>query len=67
MKKHQKDIVTMQDVAYMILRAFRRAHNEIIEGRNEENLFQAGTTTMLAGMVVELEDCPRKYSISSQY
>jgi len=53
--KHQKDIVTARDVGYLVLRAYLAAHNSIIEGRTQETLFQAGTTTMLAGLVLELE------------
>eukprot|EP01119_Soliformovum_irregulare_P010580 TRINITY_DN2613_c0_g1_i1.p1 TRINITY_DN2613_c0_g1~~TRINITY_DN2613_c0_g1_i1.p1 ORF type:complete len:725 (+),score=162.52 TRINITY_DN2613_c0_g1_i1:188-2362(+) len=55
MRKHQREIFTTREVGYIMLRAFMAAHNSIIEGRNEETLFQAGTSTMLAGMVLELE------------
>ncbi len=55
MKKQQHLIRSTDEAAFMILRAFLAAHKAIIEGRNEETLFMAGTTTMLAGIILELE------------
>ncbi len=46
-EKYQRDFQTLRDVGYQLMRAFQAAHNVIIEGRNEENLFQAGSTTMI--------------------
>lgn len=39
-----------------MLRVYLTAHYSIVEGRTEETLYQAGTTTMLTGMVVELAE-----------
>lgn len=55
MKKHQKEIQTTRNVGYIIMRAYLAAHNSIVEGRTEETLYQAGTTTMLGGMLLEIE------------
>ncbi len=55
MRRHQDLIHSTRDAAELILRAYQAAHNLIVQGRNEETLFMAGTTTMLAGVVLELE------------
>lgn len=55
MKKHQRDIKYTTDVINFMLRAYLTAHNTIIEGRTEETIFLAGTTTMLGGMILEIE------------
>ena len=74
MRKYQRDIVTLDLAPQYMLRAYLAAHNLIIEGRNEETLFDAGTTTMytsvriplipfrLAGMVFELAEGPHKWA-----
>jgi hypothetical protein len=74
MRKYQKEIVTTEVMPHLMLRAFLAAHNSIIEGRTEETLFQAGSTTLyvylfaivtisrLAGMVVELQEQPHPSS-----
>jgi hypothetical protein len=46
MRKYQKEIVTAEVMPHLMLRAFLAAHNSIIEGRTEETLFQAGSTTL---------------------
>lgn len=46
MRKYQREIVTLDMAPIYMLRAYLAAHNLIIEGRNEETLFDAGTTTM---------------------
>lgn len=53
-KKNQKDFTTIDEAGLFMLRAYLNAHNSIIDGRNEESIFQAGTTTMLAGVVFEI-------------
>mmetsp|Transcript_14999 Transcript_14999/g.20981 ORF Transcript_14999/g.20981 Transcript_14999/m.20981 type:complete len:915 (+) Transcript_14999:136-2880(+) len=55
MKRCQDLIQTTHDAANFILRAYFAGHQAIVQGRNEETLFLAGTTTMLAGIVLELE------------
>lgn len=54
-RRQQHTIRDTHDVGLTILRAFSVAHKAIINGRTEENLFIAGTTTMLAGVLLELE------------
>jgi len=54
LKKHQKDISDLRDTVPLILRAFMAAHNTIIDGYSMDNIYQAGTTTMIAGMCFEL-------------
>lgn len=39
----------------MLLRAFWSAHKAIVYGVTEETLFTVGTTTMIGGIVMELE------------
>lgn len=56
MKNNRFDITnTTQGVKYL-LRGFQQAHLAIIKGRNEENIFMAGTTTMLAGAILPLKN-----------
>lgn len=68
MSKVKSEIVTTTHAARLMMRAFlgkfyekkflkkmADAHLEIIVGRNEETLFLAGTTTMLGGIILELE------------
>lgn len=56
MKKNQHLITTTRDAASMILRAFMYGHKSIIHNRTEEDLFTAGTTTVLGGIVLELDE-----------
>lgn len=39
-----------------MLRAFEASHKEIIKGRSAENIFMAGTTTMLAGAILPINE-----------
>ncbi len=50
--RHQ-EIQDLQDVGHYLYRAFCCAHNKIIEGK--EDIWDAGTTTLLSGMCVELD------------
>eukprot|EP01133_Synstelium_polycarpum_P007850 gene7850-9212_t len=50
----QSEIQTLQDAGHFLLRAFCEAHNKIVEGKND--IWEAGTTTLLGGLVLELED-----------
>ena len=54
LKRHNDLIQSTQDAADFILRSYEAAHRSIVYGRNEENLFLAGTTTMCAGILLEL-------------
>lgn len=75
MTTYQFEIQDAYDTPGLILRCFEEAHQKIIEGRTQENLFQglvvvsvdyflkfflflkiAGTTTMIAGLVLQLTD-----------
>lgn len=56
MKRHQHHISKTDDAAVLILRAYAAAHKAIIEGFSEEMLFTAGTTTMMAGILMELAE-----------
>ncbi|KAF2077306.1 hypothetical protein CYY_001372 [Polysphondylium violaceum] len=49
----QDQISTLQDAGHYLLRAFCQAHNKICEGKND--IWEAGTTTLLGGIVLELE------------
>ncbi|EFA80649.1 protein phosphatase 2C-related protein [Heterostelium album PN500] len=52
--QRQSEILTLQDAGHFLLRAFCEAHNKIVEGKND--IWEAGTTTLLGGLVLELED-----------
>jgi len=53
-KRKQEPVRNTHDVAEILLRAYQFSHKSIIQGRNEETLFLAGTTTMLGGVLLEL-------------
>jgi len=50
MKSH---ITSTIKAAKYILRGFQLAHNAIIEGKTDINAFEAGTTTMIGGIVLD--------------
>eukprot|EP01116_Phalansterium_solitarium_P000643 TRINITY_DN10485_c0_g1_i1.p1 TRINITY_DN10485_c0_g1~~TRINITY_DN10485_c0_g1_i1.p1 ORF type:complete len:913 (+),score=258.32 TRINITY_DN10485_c0_g1_i1:60-2798(+) len=54
-KRHQHEIRDAHDAALLLFRAFHLAHKSIVIDRTEEDMFVAGTTTMIAGVVLELE------------
>mmetsp|Transcript_7514 Transcript_7514/g.10389 ORF Transcript_7514/g.10389 Transcript_7514/m.10389 type:complete len:377 (+) Transcript_7514:1049-2179(+) len=56
MSKLQKEITNTRDAALLMLRAFNFCHNSIVEGANDEIIYSIGTTTLLGGMVFELEE-----------
>lgn len=58
---HQHQITSTRHAGAFLLRAFRNAHKAICHGRTEETLYLAGTTTMMAGIVVELETPKDEY------
>jgi hypothetical protein len=50
---------TLKNAAELMLHGFSRAHKKIAEGK--EDIFEAGTTTLLASMLVQVDDpinCP---------
>ncbi|EFA82233.1 protein phosphatase 2C-related protein [Heterostelium album PN500] len=51
-KALSSEIQTVQDAGNHILSAFNFAHNKIIEGKSD--IWEAGTTTLLGGVMVEL-------------
>ena len=55
MTRHHEYITTTIEAADYILRAFEAAHKSIIHNRDEETLFLAGTTTIIAGILLELQ------------
>eukprot|EP01114_Cavostelium_apophysatum_P008242 TRINITY_DN2059_c0_g3_i1.p1 TRINITY_DN2059_c0_g3~~TRINITY_DN2059_c0_g3_i1.p1 ORF type:complete len:703 (+),score=132.40 TRINITY_DN2059_c0_g3_i1:1461-3569(+) len=55
MTSRQQQIRNTRHIAQLLLKAFLLAHYRILEGKTEETLFQTGTTTLLAGMMVELD------------
>jgi len=50
--KHE--FTTTRFMARMMLRSYLNCHNNIIKGLSLEQIFDAGTTTMLAGIICEL-------------
>ncbi len=48
----------LKEVGHCLLRGFATAHSKIIEGMTE--IWEAGTTTLLAGLVVELLDADKQ-------
>lgn len=55
-KRHMRECSTLRDAVMLMLRGFNVAHSRIIEGRDEETMFQAGTTTIISSMFFELDD-----------
>ena len=53
MKQKNEHIRDIPDVGHYLYRAFSVAHNKIIEGK--EDIWDAGTTTLLSGICLELE------------
>jgi len=51
---HQTEATTTHYVARLITRAFAMAHYSILEGA--EDMWEVGTTTLLGGLIVELEE-----------
>jgi hypothetical protein len=54
-------LTEIPESGHFILRAFSAAHEKIIEGK--ENVWDAGTTTMLGGMIVELDGAQGKWAL----
>lgn len=54
-KRRQHTIRDTIDAANLVMRAFGASHKAIIEGTNEETILNCGTTTMVAGLILELE------------
>ncbi|KAM9997912.1 hypothetical protein ACTFIY_007566 [Dictyostelium cf. discoideum] len=52
-KALSSEIQTVQDAGNHILSAFNYAHNRIVEGKSD--IWEAGTTTLLGGVLVELQ------------
>lgn len=50
---HQADITDLRDAGHYLLRALSYCHYKIIEGK--EDLWEAGTTTLLGGVVLRLK------------
>jgi len=57
----QHELTEIPESGHFILRAFSAAHEKIIEGK--ENVWDAGTTTMLGGMIVELDSGQGKWAL----
>jgi hypothetical protein len=63
-KRYQREFVNLNQVGHHMLRAYQIAQETIVEGRTKEDLWQTGTTTMLAGAVFEVEarDSPTQWA-----
>jgi len=59
LKEKQEQIRDLQDVGHFLYRAFCEAHNKIVEGK--EDIWEAGTTTLLGGLLVEFEENDHDY------
>ena len=57
------DVRTARDCGRVLLGAMRAAHNSIIAGKSD--IWDAGTTTLIGGMLVALEDSSSSSSSSS--
>ena len=55
LNSHYKELKTTHDIIKYSLRSFLKAHQKIISAVDKDTLFLAGTTTILGGMIVELE------------
>jgi hypothetical protein len=55
LKRHQRDILNTQDAAFILLRAIAIAHDAIIEGLTGDDVYNAGTTTLLGGIALQLQ------------
>eukprot|EP01121_Diplochlamys_sp_Union-15-3_P014403 TRINITY_DN4586_c0_g1_i1.p1 TRINITY_DN4586_c0_g1~~TRINITY_DN4586_c0_g1_i1.p1 ORF type:complete len:604 (-),score=86.68 TRINITY_DN4586_c0_g1_i1:60-1823(-) len=54
MKQSQNNqSITLRDVVFQLLRAASKSHDAILDGRKE--IWEAGTTTLLAGVLMEVE------------
>jgi len=51
--ERQESIRDLQDAGHYLLRSFSEAHNRICQGK--EDIWEAGTTTLLGALVLELE------------
>jgi len=51
--ERQENIRDLQDAGHYLLRSFCEAHNRIVQGK--EDIWEAGTTTLLGALVLELE------------
>ncbi len=56
--QHLNDIVDIRDAGHFLLRAFDKASREIVQGKDD--IWDAGTTTLLGGLLLELEDDKEK-------
>ncbi len=54
LRRHHHSIRTTHEAAYLLMRGFEVAHKAIKEGFTADTMMFAGTTTMVAGMVVQL-------------
>jgi len=55
MKQHQHEIMNTHDAAFLMLRAIAAAHDSIIEGLQGDDVYTAGTTTLLGSIVLQLQ------------
>ncbi|KAL6075938.1 TipA [Balamuthia mandrillaris] len=53
MKQNQHSIFDIREAGRLVLRAFSKAHQKIVEGY--EDVWDAGTTTLAAGILLELD------------
>ncbi|KAF2078050.1 hypothetical protein CYY_000688 [Polysphondylium violaceum] len=63
-KALSSEIQTVQDAGNHILSAFNYAHNRIVEGKSD--IWEAGTTTLLGGVLVELQQPENKETYLSR-
>eukprot|EP01114_Cavostelium_apophysatum_P009716 TRINITY_DN2295_c1_g1_i2.p1 TRINITY_DN2295_c1_g1~~TRINITY_DN2295_c1_g1_i2.p1 ORF type:complete len:743 (+),score=196.84 TRINITY_DN2295_c1_g1_i2:30-2231(+) len=56
MKDAKGELNNSHTAAKLMLRAFLSSHNAITKGKTEETMYRAGTTTLLAGATLELEE-----------
>lgn len=51
----RREVTSSNITAKLLLRAFEIAHKSIIEGSTEDEIFEKGTTTLLGGVLLELD------------
>jgi len=54
LRNHLHEPTDLRDTGYLLLRALSYCHYKIVEGK--EDLWEAGTTTLLGGLVIRIKD-----------
>jgi len=55
-KARQVDFNGTSEVGYLLLKAFSIAHIKIVEGKVGEDIWECGTTTLLGGVILPLDE-----------